>query len=248
MYKVSKILSQSQQINSKAKKRFLHLIQFKTSSSTFSDWKDTFLDNTISRNLITRDSEMQRLQQLYFSFDNSYTYQRALALLATSLSFALHENLISNLRACFQIIVNYSLHISDISWISRKKTISLEKFAIALKKTLQLSRQSFDFEHLFLNKCLYHAFTIEKEATVELIRVSMIKMIAELTIHMQSSIIFRFYNSIDESQARNAIVLLEKLKSQSHHLVEIAFSLVFNPQLKKISVSTSVSSKKDYVS
>jgi hypothetical protein len=229
-------------------KRLFHLIRFaKTFNSSLQKWRIILLKQNISQNLNIRDSEMQRLQRLYFFLDTLYTYQRVLTLFAMSLSFASHENLINNFRTCFQIIVNYFVHIFDISWVFRKKTINLEKSAIKLKKILRSSKQSFDLDHFFLNKCLYHAFTIKKEAILELIRVSMIKMLAKLTINMQSSMIFKLCNSNDESHARNVIVFLEKFTSHSHHLIEIAFSFVMNYQLQIFSIFTSVSSKENDV-
>lgn len=224
-------------------KRILHLIQpSKASSSSLQAWKNSLLDSAIFRYLISQDSEVQRLQQLYLSLDTSYIYQRALALFATSLSFASHEDLISNLRACLQITISYSLYIFDIAWVSRKETISLEKSAIELKETLQSVVQIFDLEHFSLNDCLYHALMIEKKVKLKLVRVSMIRMLARLTITMQSSMIFRSCNLYDEQHARNAMHFLEKLTPRSHDLIEIAFSLVMNSRLQISSISFSLCS------
>lgn len=220
--------------------RFLQNLHSAISSNE--KWRQGLLDNQMA--YLLRDPEISHLQSNLHSFRDLFTFKAAVTRLATTFQKS-DENPINYLRSCLQVLVLYSIHTSDINWVSRKEAIGLEKSAKELEKLL-LQHSTQPPACVSLDTYAHLANFLERQAKIQLLRVSIMKMLSALVASIQTSIIFRTYNPENEQHIKNAAAFLRKISPRSHYLTGTAFSLVMHPFLSSEVSSTVFSFYSDH--
>lgn len=196
-------------------------------------WREHLLCSDEWHHTMSNDPKIKSLQVIYTSFSPSHTFTIAFATFATLFSTAPEEDAINYLRGCLLVLVEYSLCTSNFDWISRKETLNLEK---TIKRfELEFSRivnRSNDPRYISMENCVCHAHTIEREANLGLLRVTMIKTLNLLASTIQPSFMYKYHDPRNPLHRFNATEMVRQMTPHSHAFIGTAFALINNHRVE----------------